>query len=118
MVIAVKNANGYCKELSGDCSVLPEWVIKRLNFLEEMLEFRENIMCPLGTEKCPDTADYPNGGISCYAVKHCFPYLCECGCGKCNTMYLVEDEIKMIREFRRERHGISPDIRHTGRTDW
>ena len=100
-MVEIKNPDGYCREMCGDWSEVPEWVIKRLNFMEEMLEFRENIMCPLGTEKCPDTADYPEGGMSCYVVKHCFPHICECGCGKCNTMYLFDDEIKWVREHRK-----------------
>lgn len=102
----VKNSEGYCQEMCGEWADVPEWTVKRLNFLEEMVEFREHEMCPLGTEKCPATMDYPEGSASCSTVKHCFPYLCDCSCGKCNTMYLFDDEIKAIQNLRRLKYAL------------
>jgi hypothetical protein len=85
----------YCDEMSGDWSEVPEWAIRRINFLEERSDGWERMRCPLMMETCPDVTD-----MSCFSVKHCYPYLCNGSCGKSNDMWVSDEELTMIRKYR------------------
>ncbi len=93
------NPDGYCDEMSGDWKDIPDWVIRRLNFLEEMIEINERHRCPLMHEICPVTKN-DHEPLSCEAIKHCYPYLCDGSCNKCNEFYLFNEEVEMIRKNR------------------
>jgi hypothetical protein len=85
--------DGYADHLSGDWKDVPEWAIKRINFLESMLEWNDKSRCPLLDEPCPDVG----GDLSCRTVKHCYHYLCDGGCGKTNEIWVSDENLKMIR---------------------
>jgi len=89
------NPDGYADHLSGDWNDVPEWAIKRINFLEEVIETREQARCPRGANNCPDVPE-----MSCSAVKHCYPHLCDGTCGKSRDLALSDREFEMIRNYR------------------
>ena len=82
---------GYSDHLSGDWRDVPEWAIKRINFLEEQLIWYDKQRCPLMEKPCPDVEE-----LSCRTVKHCYPYLCSGGCGH-NEIWVSDTNLKMIR---------------------
>lgn len=81
----------YCEELTGDWSQVPEWAIKRLNFLEGVIEHERRSRAPLGNDTCPKFIG-EDSGISCLSIKLCLPYLCDGSCGKTNEVW-ADDEI-------------------------
>jgi hypothetical protein len=86
--------DGYADHLSGDWKDVPEWAIERINFLEEVFERFDNQVCPKMNNPCPDCPEE-----SCHTIKHCYPYLCNGGCGH-NEMYVSEKEKEILRELR------------------
>ena len=87
--------NGYADHISGNWEDVPEWAIERINFLEECAKFNEKSRCPKTKEDCPAHPD-----LSCSAVKHCYPYLCNGSCGH-NEMWVDDDKEKaMIMKYR------------------
>lgn len=89
------NPNGYAEKLSGDWNDVPEWAIKRINFLEGVIETREQLRCPRGANNCPDVPE-----MSCVSVKHCYPYLCNGSCGKMREIWVSDEELKILRKYR------------------
>jgi hypothetical protein len=92
--------DGYDDELSGDWNDVPEWAIRRINFLEHTIEFNDRGRCPNMDETCPVTNGHPEGDMSCQSIKHCYPYLCDGSCGKCNEIWVTDKERKQIIEDR------------------
>jgi len=84
--------DGYAKHLSGDWNDVPEWAIKRINFLEEMLDYNDKQRCPLMEKSCPAVGD-----LSCHTIKHCYPYLCNGVCGH-DEIYVSERMKTLILE--------------------
>jgi hypothetical protein len=89
--------DGYCDELSGSWEDVPEWAIRRINFLEEVREFNDKARCPLMHDTCPNVPD-----MSCHSVKHCYPYLCNGACGH-NEIWVSErlstDQINALQRI-------------------
>jgi hypothetical protein len=86
--------DGYCDELSGNWDDVPEWAIKRLNFLEEVLSFERKMRAPLMDEPCKNHLD-----ISCLTVKNCYPYFCDGSCGH-NEIWVSDTEKKKIQDMK------------------
>lgn len=82
--------DSYCDELSGDWSTVPEWAIRRINFLEDVMEFNDKSRCPLMEKTCPDVPEF-----SCHIVKHCYPYLCNGSCGHNEIWVSDKDKEKL-----------------------
>lgn len=93
------NPDGYADHLSGNWDDVPEWAIRRINFLEEMLEFNDRSRCPEGYNNCPDVPD-----MSCHAVKHCYPYLCNGSCGH-DEIWVSNKDKQRIKEGRERDNG-------------
>jgi len=86
--------DGYADHLSGNWDDVPYWAIARINFLEEQIKRNDEQRCPLMEKNCP------NGpGFSCYAIKHCYPYICDGSCGH-HEIWASDDVKKMIKERR------------------
>jgi hypothetical protein len=101
-----KFEDNYADALSGDWSEVPDWVIRRLNFLEEIAEFYDRSRCPLLDDICPRFKDdIEEDQLTCRTVKHCYSHLCDCSCGKCNEIWLSDKEIKEVNERRKEVYG-------------
>lgn len=97
-VIPVK-PEGYTERLSGNWNDVPEWTVRRINFLEEQLELLEKRLAPHRHDKnCPDIGDVDP--LDCSTVKHCYPYLCHGGCG--HDEIHVTDEEKLILKVLEE----------------
>lgn len=84
----------YCDEMSGNWDDVPEWVIKRLNFLEEVLEFNDKMRCPLMENPCPNEPEF-----SCRTIKHCYSYICNGKCGHNEIWVSDEDKKKLGDEY-------------------
>jgi hypothetical protein len=87
-----KYPDGYADHLSGDWNDVPDWAIRRINFLEEVMRFWDDARCPLMNETCPDVPE-----MSCHAVKHCYPYLCKGSCGH-NEIWVSDNDKKKLLE--------------------
>jgi hypothetical protein len=83
--------DGYADHLSGNWDDVPDWAIARINFLEQRWEWENKARCPQMNELCPDVPD-----MSCFAVKHCFHYLCKGTCGH-DEIYVTEDDKKLLK---------------------
>ena len=86
------NPDGYADHISGNQDDVPEWAIERINFLEEVRKFDDKSRCPHMHENCPKNPD-----ISCHAIKHCYPYLCDGSCGH-NEIYVSDEGKKLLKE--------------------
>ena len=87
--------DNYCDELRGDWSQVPDWAIRRLNFLDEVLEFERRSRAPLMNEICPKYKG-DEQEMSCICVKLCLNHLCDGSCGKCNEVWVNDEIIQMI----------------------
>lgn len=83
--------DGYADELSGDWSNVPDWAIRRINFLEETMKFYDKSRCPKMHDDCPDVPE-----MSCHSVKHCYPYLCRGACGH-NEIWVSDRDKEKLR---------------------
>ena len=84
--------DGYCDELSGDWKDVPDWAIRRINFLEEVMEFYDKSRCPRMSEPCTTSR---NSDLSCHTIKHCYPYLCNGSCGH-NEIWVSDKDKKKL----------------------
>jgi len=82
--------DGYADHLSGDWVDVPEWAIERINFLEEVIKFNDKSRCARMDEDCPDCP-----GMSCRAVKRCYPYHCHGSCGY-NEIWVSDEGKKLL----------------------
>lgn len=82
--------DGYADHLSGNWDDVPEWAIRRINFLEEMIIRNDKQRCPLMEKNCPEVPEH-----SCNIVKHCYPYLCTGLCGH-NEIWVSDEDKKKI----------------------
>jgi hypothetical protein len=85
--------DGWTERCSGDWAIVPEFAIRRINSLQDMLNFNDAARCPKGNQNCPDEPD-----MSCGIIKHCYPYLCKGSCGH-NEIW-VSDEAKNFLKDR------------------
>lgn len=90
--------DGYADHLSGNWDEVPAWAIRRINFLESQIEWNDNQRCPKKGEPCPDVSPDPDmpEGYSCQCVKHCYPYLCNGGCGH-HEMWVSDEGKKLLK---------------------
>ena len=96
------NPDGYADYLSGNWAEVPDWAIRRINFLERVIETERRQRAPLYEETCP-RFKHPSEEMSCFSVKQCYPYLCDCSCGKCNEIWLSDKEITYLVSSYRNR---------------
>lgn len=92
----------YAPEMSGNWGTVPNWAIRRINFLEECLAVTNKQRCPMGEEPCP--AAQLEGPISCSAVKHCYSHICDGRCGH-NEIYVTDEEKLSLIQARKEKYG-------------
>lgn len=86
---------GYASELSGNWGDVPEWAIARINFLELTAIVREKQRCPRGDKDCPSEPT-----MSCSAIKHCYPHICDGSCGH-NEIWVSNEEKQILKNNRR-----------------
>ena len=84
---------GYADHLSGNWDEVPEWAIRRINFLEEQLKWNDEQRCPKMHETCPKIPEH-----SCHTVKHCYPYLCDGSCGH-NEIWVSDEEKEFVGDL-------------------
>lgn len=94
----------FTESLCGDWNDVPTWMIRRMNFLIERERFYEQSRCPKGHEYCPRFNDPNDDPMTCFAVKHCYPYLCDGQCGH-NEIWVSDDEKKILESYRKEIYG-------------
>lgn len=85
--------DGYASELSGNWDDVPEWAVRRINFLEETIEWNDKMRCPRMNEVCPDYM------FSCRTIKHCYPHLCNGVCGH-NEIWVSDEEKQHLERIR------------------
>lgn len=88
--------DGYAEHLSGDWKDVPDWAIRRINFLERSQDMMEKRLAPRRHEGCPDVPEH-----TCSTVKHCFPYHCSGTCGH-NEIHVTDEEkiiLKVLSEY-------------------
>lgn len=102
-MVEIIKKGAYTAELEGDWTQIPEWAIKRMNYLENCLVDAEKRLSPLMDKPCP--AD--PGKLSCSANKHCFPGMCDGSCGKTHEIWVTQAELEaLIRErVRKQERG-------------
>jgi hypothetical protein len=97
MTVKPVKPDRYADHLSGDWSTVPDWAVRRINFLEEVIAFNDKARCPLLEIACPDVPE-----LSCGAVKHCYSHLCHGACGH-NEIWVSDEEKALLYEAKNRR---------------